>query len=431
MSLITSHTSEAIRKQFKKREFTMRFGLLGRKLGHSYSPQIHKFLGDYEYPLYEKEPDEIDSFMKSDEFDGMNVTIPYKETVVPYMSSLSDAAKKIGSVNTVTRLPDGTLYGDNTDYYGFSFLLDSNGFDVESQKVLVLGNGGAAKTVICVCRDRKAREVTVISRSSQTDNYNNISKHADADYIINTTPVGMYPNNGEKLIDLSLFKNLKGVADLIYNPSKTQFLLDAEKLGIPQANGLIMLCAQAVKAAENFTGNRYKSSKTLEILSTLEKQMKNIVLVGMPGCGKSTAGKLLAKKLGREFVDTDKLIEENEKKPIPHIFEEMGEEYFRDAEAQAVADAGKMSGKIIATGGGAILRNENKTALRQNATVVFLHRDISTLATDGRPLSKSGKLNEMYEARLPHYRAVSDITVEVDSDPEITVERIMKGLELK
>lgn len=409
----------------------MRFGLLGRKLGHSYSPQIHKFLGDYEYPLYEKEPDEIEAFMKSDEFDGMNVTIPYKETVMPYMASLSDAAKKIGSVNTVTRLPDGTLYGDNTDYYGFSFLLDNSGFDVENKKVLVLGNGGASKTVVCVCRDRKAKEVTVISRSSPTNNYLNISKHADADYIINTTPVGMYPHNGERLIDLSIFKKCRGVADLIYNPSKTQLLLDAEGLGIPYANGLIMLCAQAVKAAENFTGQKFESSKTLGILSALQKQMLNIVLVGMPGCGKSTAGRLLAKKLGREFVDTDKLIEENEKKPIPQIFEESGEEYFRNAEAKAVADVGKLSGKTVATGGGAVLREENKTALRQNAVVVFLHRDISTLATDGRPLSKAGKLNLMYEARLPHYRAVSDITIEVDSDPETTVERIMKGLDLK
>ena len=430
-SLTTSHTSEAIRKQFKKREFTMRFGLLGRKLGHSYSPQIHKFLGDYEYPLYEKEPDEIDSFMKSGDFDGMNVTIPYKETVLPYMAVLSDAAEKIGSVNTVTRLPDGTLYGDNTDYYGFSFLLDSNGFDVQNKKVIVLGNGGAAKTVICVCRDRMAKEIIVVSRSSSTDNYTNISKHADADYIVNTTPVGMYPHNGERLINLSLFKNCKGVADLIYNPSQTQFLLDAKKLGIPCANGLVMLCAQAVKAAENFTGSKYESEKTLKILNTLEKQMKNIVLVGMPGCGKSTAGKLLAEKLGRDFVDTDSLIEQNEKKPIPQIFSEMGEEYFRNAETQAVATAGKMSGKIIATGGGAILREENKAALRQNAIVVFLYRDIDTLATDGRPLSQAGKLKEMFESRLPHYKAVSDITVEVDTVPEITVERIMKGLELK
>lgn len=407
----------------------MRFGLLGRKLGHSYSPQIHAHLGDYEYPLYEKEPEEIAEFMASDEFDGMNVTIPYKETVIPYMSQLSDAAKKIGAVNTVTRLPDGTLYGDNTDYYGFSFLLDNAGFDVKGKKVVILGDGGASKTVVCVCTDRGAREIAVISLFSETDNYDNIDKHADADYIFNATPVGMYPNNGQRLIDLSIFKNCKGVADLIYNPSKTQFLLDAEALGIPGKNGLIMLCAQAVRAAESFIKTKFETQKTLDILSALENQMLNIVLVGMPGCGKSTAGKALAEKLNRELVDTDTLIVENEGMPIPQIFEEKGEKYFRDAEATAVAQAGKMSGKIIATGGGAILRDENKTALRQNAVVVFLNRDIDTLATDGRPLSKSGKLKEMYEARLPHYIAVSDMRIDVDPDPEITVERILKGLE--
>ena len=407
----------------------MIFGLLGRKLGHSYSPQIHSLLGDYEYPLYEKEPDEIADFMANGGFDGMNVTIPYKETVMPYMSGLSDAAKKIGSVNTVTRLPDGTLYGDNTDYYGFSFLLEDARFDVKGKKVVVLGNGGASKTVVCVCRDKGAREIAVISRRSETDNYENISKHADADYVINTTPVGMYPNNGESPVDLSVFKSCQGVADLIYNPSKTKLILDAEALGIPAVNGLIMLCAQAVKAAESFIKTKFEKAKTLEILSALEKQMKNIVLVGMPGCGKSTAGRLLAEALSREFVDTDSLIVENEKMPIPEIFEKHGEEYFRNAEAQAVAEAGKMSGRIIATGGGAILRSENKANLRQNAVVVFLNRDISTLAVDGRPLSKSNKLTDMYNTRLPHYKAVSDLSVEVDSDPVVTVERILKGLE--
>ena len=409
----------------------MVFGLLGRKLGHSYSPQIHSLLDDYEYPLYEKEPDKIAEFMASSSFDGMNVTIPYKETVVPYMSGLSDAAKKIGSVNTVTRLPDGTLYGENTDYYGFSYLLEDAEFDIKGKKVVVLGNGGASKTVVCVCRDKGAREIAVISRRSETDNYENISKHADADYIINTTPVGMYPNNGESPIDLSLFKSCKGVADLIYNPSKTRLILEAEALNIPAVNGLVMLCAQAVKAAESFTKTEFEKGKTNEILSILEKQMKNIVLVGMPGCGKSTAGKLLSQKLGREFVDTDSLIVENEKMPIPEIFEKHGEEYFRNSEAQAVSEAGKMSGKIIATGGGAILRDENKTALRQNSVIVFLNRDISTLSTDGRPLSKTNKLQEMYNIRLPHYKAISDLNIEVDSDPEVTVERILKGLEEK
>lgn len=408
----------------------MRFGLLGRKLGHSYSPQIHALLGDYEYPLYEKEPEEIEEFMTSDGFDGMNVTIPYKETVIPYMSQLSDTAKKIGSVNTVTRLPDGTLYGDNTDYYGFSYLLDSAGFDVNNKKVIVLGNGGASKTVVCVCTDKGAKEVTVISRRSETDNYNNISKHSDADYIINTTPVGMYPNNGESPIDLGIFKNCKGVADLIYNPSKTQLLLDAQRLSIPAVNGLTMLCAQGVKAAESFIGKEFGSDKSTEITKKLEQQMLNIVLVGMPGCGKSTAAKTLSDMLGRELIDTDDLIRENEGREIPEIFKDNGEEYFRNAETAAVKFAGKQSGKIIATGGGAILRDENKEALKQNSVVVFLKRDLSQLDTEGRPLSINNPLEEMYKKRLPHYEAVCDITIEVAPEKDETARRILKGLEL-
>ena len=408
----------------------MRFGLLGRKLGHSYSPQIHALLGDYEYPLYEKEPEEIEKFMTSDNFDGMNVTIPYKETVIPYMSQLSDTAKKIGSVNTVTRMPDGKLYGDNTDYYGFSYLLDSAGFDVKDKKVIVLGNGGASKTVVCVCTDKGAKEVTVISRRSDTDNYKNISKHYDADYIINTTPVGMYPDNGKNPIELEFFKSCKGVADLIYNPSKTQLLLDAQKLSIPAVNGLTMLCAQGVKAAESFTKQKYDNGKALEITKKLEQQMLNIVLVGMPGCGKSTAAKTLSQSLGRELIDTDELIKENEGREIPEIFKDNGEEYFRNAESLAVKHAGKQSGKIIATGGGAILRDENKAALRQNSVVVFLKRDLSQLDTEGRPLSINNPLEEMYKKRLPHYEAVCDITVEVAPEKEETARRILKGLEL-
>lgn len=408
----------------------MKFGLLGRKLGHSYSPQIHAFLGDYAYPLYEKEPDEVGDFLKNGDFDGMNVTIPYKETVIEYMSDLSDSAKKIGSVNTVTRMEDGRLYGDNTDYYGFSFLLDSAGFDVKGKKVIVLGSGGASKTAVCVCRDRQASSVTVISRSGE-NNYSNISKHADAEYIINATPVGMYPNNGVSPIDLSAFSKCLGVADMIYNPSKTALLQQAEKLGIPHINGLVMLCAQAVKAAESFTKTKIDETKTLEILSALESSMLNIVLVGMPGCGKSTAGKLLAQKLDREFIDTDSLIEQSESKPIPEIFKDSGEDYFRDCETTAVKAAGKLSGKVIATGGGAILRDENKLALRQNAVVVFLQKDIQALATDGRPLSAAGKLNDMYAVRLPHYQKVSDITVDVSTDVQETVNRIITELKTK
>ncbi len=406
----------------------MRFGLLGRKLGHSYSPQIHALIGDYEYPLYEKEPEEIEDFLLSGDFDGINVTIPYKEAVIPYMSALSDSAKKIGSVNTVIRLSDGSLYGDNTDYYGFSFLLDNAGFDVENKKVIVLGSGGASKTVVCVCRDRKAKSVTVISRTGETDNYRNICKHKDADYIINTTPVGMYPDNGETPIDLEIFTNCKGVADLIYNPSKTKLLLDAQRFSIPAANGLSMLCAQGVKASEKFTGKKTDCDKICSIIRQLEKQMLNIVLVGMPGCGKSTAAKELSDLLGREMIDTDTLVAQSEDREIHEIFKNDGEEYFRNAETLAVNQASKQSGKIIATGGGAVIRDENKYALRQNSVVVFLRRNISELEISGRPLSKSATLEEMYKKRLPHYEAVCDITVEVAPDKKETARRILKGL---
>ncbi len=408
----------------------MRFGLLGRKLGHSYSPQIHSLLGDYEYPLYEKEPEEIEEFLTADGFDGINVTIPYKETVIPYMSQLSETAQKIGSVNTVKRLPDGSLYGDNTDYYGFSYMLDSAGFDVKDKKVIVLGNGGASKTAVCVCRDKGAKDVTVISRRSETDNYTNISKHSDTDYIINTTPVGMYPNNGESPVDLQVFNQCKGVADLIYNPSKTQLLLDAERFSIPYVNGLTMLCAQGVKAAEIFTNQNFEQNKATEITKKLEQQMLNIALVGMPGCGKSTAAKTLSQMLGREVIDTDELIKSNEGREIPEIFSTEGEEYFRNAEALAVKQACKQSSKIIATGGGAVLRDENKAALRQNSVVVFLKRNLSQLDTDGRPLSQNTKLEEMYKKRLPHYEAVCDITVDVAADKTETATRILKGLGL-
>ncbi len=408
----------------------MRFGLLGRKLGHSYSPQIHAMLGEYEYPLYEKEPEEVEEFLLSGDFDGMNVTIPYKETVMPYMAALSDSAKKIGSVNTVTRLPDGSLYGDNTDYYGFSFMLDSAGFDVEGKKVIVLGSGGASKTAVCVCRDRNAGSVTVISRSSETDNYDNIAKHADADYIINTTPVGMFPNNGKSPIDLELFTSCKGVADLIYNPSKTKLLLDAQQLSIPAVNGLTMLCAQAAKAAESFIGIKTDSDTILEIVRKLENQMLNIVLVGMPGCGKSTAAKNLAAMLGREMLDTDSLIVKNEGRSIPEIFASEGEEYFRNAESLAIEQAGRQSGKIIATGGGAVIRESNKLALRQNSVVVFLTRNTAELDIEGRPLSQGNSLEEMHKKRLPHYEAVCDIKVEVAAEKEETARRILKGLDL-
>ena len=274
----------------------MECGLLGRKLGHSYSPQIHACLGDYSYTLFEKEPEEVADFLKSGDFTGLNVTIPYKKTVIPYLDELSPAAKKLGAVNTVVRREDGTLFGHNTDYFGFASLLKRSGLDVAGKKVLVLGSGGASNTVTAVLTGLGA-EAVVISRSGE-NNYENLQRHEDAAVIVNATPVGMYPNTGVSPVDLKRFPMLEGVLDVIYNPARTQLLLDAEAFQIPCANGLWMLVAQAKESAEYFTGKSIDDAVIAKIYGTLAAQMANIVLIGMPGCGKSTIGALLAEKLG-------------------------------------------------------------------------------------------------------------------------------------
>lgn len=402
------------------------FGLLGRKLGHSLSPQIHEKLGDYKYELFCREPEELEKFFSDTSLKGYNVTIPYKVDAFRACDEKSERAKKIGSVNTCIRREDGTLYGDNTDYFGFSYMAKKAGACFAGKKVLVLGSGGASLTVQVVAKDEGAREVVVVSRTGE-NNYENISLHADADIIVNTTPVGMFPNNGERLIDLGIFTSCSCVLDLIYNPLKTQLLLDAEKLGISCANGLIMLVAQAVKAAEQFIKTEIPEEKIDEVYSSLLNERKNIVLVGMPGSGKSTVGRLLAEKLGREFADTDEMIEERENKKIPRIFAERGEAYFRDVESLCVREAGKRMALVIATGGGAVLREENRNAIKENSVVVFLDRDLSSLATEGRPLSSSEeKLKKMQEIRYPIYKEIADFTVKTDPDEKITTDEVMK-----
>lgn len=399
------------------------YGLLGRKLGHSLSPEIHSLLCDYEYKLYPTEPEKLDEFFSSPALKGFNVTIPYKVEAYNRCDELSETAKKARSVNTVIRKPDGSLYGDNTDYFGFLYMAKKIGCDFKSKKVLILGSGGASLTAQLVTSDEGAKEIIVVSRSGE-NNYENISLHYDADIIINTTPVGMYPGNGERLIDLSKFTKCKKVLDMIYNPARTVLLLDAEKLGIDCSNGLPMLVAQAVKAAEVFTGKEIPLSKIDEVHDVILNNQKNLVLVGMPGCGKSTVAKLLSQKTGRECVDTDSLVELCGE-TIPQIFAKYGENEFRNRETQAIKSVAKEQGKIIATGGGAILREENRIALRENSTVIFLNAPLETLATEGRPLSKDYEtLCKMYEKRLPLYLETADLTVEVDPDPEVTVRRI-------
>lgn len=405
----------------------MQCGLLGRKLGHSYSPQIHNLLGDYSYVLFEKEPEELENFLKNGEFSGLNVTIPYKKEVIPYLSELSPTAKKMGCVNTVLRRSDGTLYGHNTDYFGFTSLVRHAGLSVTGKKVLVLGSGGASNTAVAALKDLGANPV-VISRSGE-NNYGNLHLHRDAAAIVNATPVGMYPNTGVSPIDLALFPHLEGVLDVIYNPARTQLLLDAEKLGIPRENGLWMLVAQAKEAAEVFTGGKISDEVIEKIYRELSHQMKNIVLIGMPGCGKSTIGTLLAEKLGRTLADADEKIISLAGKSIPDIFAQDGEPTFRDWETKALTELGKQSGLVIATGGGCVTQKRNYPLLHQNGYLVWLERDCSVLPTDGRPLSQANDLGKMYAARKPLYEAFADIRVENTGTPEETVRKILDALE--
>ena len=406
------------------------YGLLGRKLGHSLSPQIHAHLCDYEYKLYPTEPENLDEFFSSTALKGYNITIPYKIEAFNRCDERSETAEKVGSVNTIIRRADGTLYGDNTDYFGFLYMAKKCNCDFSGKKVLILGSGGASLTVYHVAHDEGAREIVVVSRTGE-NNYDNISRHYDADIIVNTTPVGMYPNNGERLIDLSKFTKCQKALDLIYNPARTVFLLDAQKIGIDCINGLYMLVAQALRAAEIFTGESIPLSRIDVVYNAIISEQKNIVLVGMPGCGKSTCAALLSEQTGRDCVDTDALVIEASGEKIPDIFAKYGEAEFRNRETEAVRSAGKGANKIIATGGGAILREENRIALRENSTVIFLKAPVDNLATDGRPLSKDAEtLQKMLGQRLPLYIETADFTVEVDPDPEETVRRIIECVSL-
>ncbi len=401
------------------------YGLLGRKLSHSISPQIHNLLCDYDYALFEKEPEELDSFFKKRKFSGLNVTIPYKKDVMKYCDYLSPTAEKIGSVNTIVVKKDGSLYGDNSDYFGFSYMLEKSKIDVKNKTVLVLGTGGASLTVKAVLKDKGAGSIVSVSRTGSV-NYENVYSQ-NADVIVNTTPVGMYPNNGERLIDLSRFAHLSGCLDLIYNPSVTPFLYDAKLLGIPCANGLTMLVAQAHMSAQSFISREIPVEKIDEITNQLDFEMKNIVLIGMPGCGKSTVSKLLGRDLSRQVVDTDSEIQKNEGRAIAEIFAVDGENYFRNAETKAVADCTKKSSLVIATGGGAVLKEENRYLLKQNSVVVWLKRDFSRLATCGRPLSKSkDAIKEMEKVRNPIYSSLADVEINVSDDVNETL-KILKG----
>ena len=406
----------------------MRCGLLGRKLGHSYSPQIHGELANYSYELFEREPEDLEAFLKSGDFTGLNVTIPYKKAVIPFCQKLSDRAKKLGAVNTIIRQADGTLIGHNTDYFGFQSMIEKSGLCVDGKKVLVLGSGGASATAVAVLHELGAH-VIVISRTGE-DNYSNLSKHEDAEVIVNATPVGMYPNTQESPVDLANFSNIKGVLDIVYNPANTALLQQAEKLGLVTQNGLWMLVAQAKESAEWFTGRKITNDVIPAIHKTLQQQMTNLILIGMPGSGKSTVGALLAKALNKTFVDADAEIVKKAGCSIPEIFSVFGENGFRNIETEVLSEFGKKSGLVIATGGGCVTRKENYPLLHCNGTIIQLRRDLQALPTEGRPLSQAGKLEEMYRIRKPMYEAFADFSVD-NIELSETVKNILSILDLE
>ena len=400
----------------------MKTGLLGRRLSHSYSPQIHAYLGEYSYDLFEREPEDVERFLKEGDFTAINVTIPYKKTVMPYCT-LTETAKYMGSVNTIVRQPDGSLLGHNTDYFGFTSMVNKSGLDVKGKKCLVLGSGGASVTAVAVLKEMGAR-VVVISRRGE-DNYENLHRHADASVICNCTPVGMYPHNGVSPVNLDLFPKLEGVLDMIYNPARTKLLMDAEMRGLIAENGLWMLVAQAKEAAEWFLNKQLPDSLIQFVYDKMRRQMENIILIGMPGCGKSTVGKLLADKLGKTFVDADEELVKTYGTDIPAIFATEGEAGFREKETSILTGLGKRAGLVIATGGGCVTKEINYPLLHQNGTIFWLQRDLDRLPSDGRPLSQVTKMEDMYRIRKPLYGRFADYAIDNNGTAEQTAAQIL------
>ncbi len=404
----------------------MQYGLLGEHLSHSYSPTLHALLADYTYQLFPTAPADLDAFLTLGKFQGLNVTIPYKTAVIPYCQSLSETARTIGSVNTLVRRADGTLHGDNTDAEGFSALILKSAVCLGGKKVLVLGSGGASRTVCAVLAQEAVREVVVISRQG-ANNYENLSLHADADCIVNTTPLGMYPHNGKAPLDLTQFPQCKAVFDLIYNPARTALMLQAERLGMPSFGGLWMLLCQAKGAVERFTGKAIPEVRLQTAWVSLQKNSENLILIGMPSSGKSTLGKALAEHLGRDFVDSDACIVARQGREIPEIFAEEGEEAFRRYEHEVIADLGKGTGLVIATGGGVVTRPENYAPLHQNGRLLWVRRDLEKLSTEGRPLSQQNHLETLYAQRKAQYEAFADAQIDNNGD---LAESIQKALEV-
>lgn len=408
----------------------MIYGCIGEKLSHSFSKEIHTELFSYEYELCEVERENLESFMLKKDFKAINVTIPYKSDVIPYLSEISDTAKAIGAVNTIVN-DNGTLKGYNTDFYGMKSLIERNEICLEGKKTLILGSGGTSKTAFAVAKSLKAKEIYVVSRKSGNGcvSYQEAKeKHSDAEVIINTTPCGMYPNIAVSAVEVEDFPKLYAVVDAVYNPLRSKIVCDARKKGVKAVGGLYMLVAQATFAAEKFIGEKLNISEIERVYRNLVCQKQNIVLVGMPSSGKTTVGKLISEKLNMQFVDTDDLIVKKEGTPIPKIFEKHGEDYFRKIESEIIFEVSKRQNCVIATGGGAVLNSLNPYHLIENGRIYFLDRPLSSLLpTEDRPLSSDFEaLKKIYTERYDIYLSCADCHIKDMGSAEKNAEKIIE-----
>ncbi|MBE7091018.1 MAG: hypothetical protein E7363_03790 [Clostridiales bacterium] len=401
----------------------MKACLIGKTLKHSFSKEIHIALG-VDYDLVELAEGEVETFVKGQSYSFYNVTIPYKETVIPFLDEIDESAKAVGAVNTVKTV-NGKTVGYNTDVAGMEYALNQGGAHVSGANCVILGTGGTAKTARATLTMMGAKKITTVSRTGQF-NYENYHLLTDTEVLINTTPVGMFPNVEARPVDLVKFPNLKFVFDAVYNPLKTELYLQAESLGIPARCGLSMLVYQAVRAEEIWQGKSYPVKRAQEIVDSVFAKKENVTLIGMPAAGKTTVGQKLANLLSKPFVDLDLEIERQEKMTISEIFATKGETYFRDIETSLIKEFGNRNGIVLSTGGGAPVREENRNALRRNSFVVWIDRKIEKLTTNGRPVSQREGVERLYEQRSPIYQSVADVKVDNNGNLEETLKEILE-----
>ncbi|MDD6276409.1 MAG: shikimate kinase [Clostridia bacterium] len=408
------------------------YGLLGKQLLHSLSPEIHRELGNFRYELFQLEEDELDSFFEKREFAGLNVTTPYKERAVKYCDELSDNAKRIGCVDTITVDENGKLRGANTEYDGFLYTVQKSGIEVEGKKVVILGNGGSAHTVEAAITTLGAKEIIIASENGNVNFSNIYDLHPDANVIINTTETGMYPNNGERIINIKRFSDLCGAIDLIYNPRRTRLICDAEDMDIPNIDGLSMLVAQAYMTECKFGIIESDINLMMKTYKTMSDRRKNIMFVGMPGSGKTTNATVVAAKLARPCIDVDKIIEMKAGMPVAQIVRAYGEKYYRELETEALRKITRNGGQVISTDSGVVLSLENQYYIRQNGYVVYLHRPLDELKSNGVPLIRNREaLERVLKEREPLYKFLADITVEVTDNAETTVSEVIERMGFK